>query len=420
MIEIKKTKSLSPVSCREIDARVVLENGAVYLVKTDENGRTWTSLIERDYEFYRMMTAERINRQVESSIIFFYASDRCNLGCAVCYEAGQTHRELTLSEMETLTGRIKNKSIVLMGKEPTCRRDIFNLIRAAKRKNRPILTTNGIKLADYDYVVALKKAGLSIISLTFNGFEDRIYERLNDRPLLDLKMKALENIKKVGIRTTLSISLVRGVNDDQIKRMVDYCLDNRAFVYQLRIRTAQQIGDCPDVEPYTMSEMIDLFAGALDISRDDILKEHLFWQELLKVMGPFAPAKVRAIVRTRLCAYSVTVIRDQNGYSCLGGRLDIDRLRTESKNKLRHIYTFYKTVGPRYIIDYICAVMGIPAGTGDSRRLMVGFRCWPNIYNIDLEENLKCPSQYYKRGKFMPFCYSNIIEARVGSGREFC
>lgn len=415
MLEIKKTKSLSPVSCRVIDARVVLEEGRVFLVKQDEDGRTYKTLIEQDYEFYRRMTAESPAEQVEPSIIFLYASDRCNLNCSVCFEKGQSHPEISLDEMERLCRRLRHKSIVLMGKEPTCRPDLFAMIRQAGRHSRVILTTNGIKLADYDYVAGLKRAGLSIISLTFYGFDDNIYQRLNNRPLAALKLKALENIKKVGLRTTLSISLIRGLNDDQIKKMVDYCFDNRSFIYQLRIRTAQKIGACPEVAPFTMSELLGLFAESLHIPLADILKEHLFWKEVLGAMGPLAPPKVLAIVRTRLCAYSVTIMRDKNGYTCLGSHLPVDQLKNGKWRTVSRMAAFLKTVGPAYLADYICAVMGIPAfQSGKSRCLMVGFRCWPNIGNIDLCENRKCPSVYYKHGQLIPFCYSNIIEAARG------
>lgn len=414
-MEIKKTKSLSPVSGRVIDASVVLDDGRVYLVKQDENGTVYKSLIEQDYEFYRMMTADTVTEQVKSSVIFLYVSDRCNLNCPICYESGQHHQELSLAEMATLSKQLKNKSLVIMGKEPTCHENVFEFIKLAKRKNRPMLVTNGIKLADYDYAARLKQAGLSIITLTFNGFDDKIHEALSGRPLLDIKLKALSNIKKTGLRTTISTSLTRGVNDNQIKRLTDFCFENRSFISQLRLRTAQKVGACVDVEPFTMSELLNLFSDALDIPREDIIKEHLFWKDFIKELGPLAPPKVQAIIRARLCAFSITVIRNKNKYSCLGSYVDIEKLKNARFKKVRYLYKFLRTLGPRYITEYIWALMDIPFKPGNADHLMVGFRCWPNIYNIDLQENRKCPSMQYKHGEFIPFCYSNIIEARSQS-----
>ena len=48
---IRKTKSLSPLTCGLVDADVVLDNGKVFLVKKDEQGKEYKSLIEKDYEY---------------------------------------------------------------------------------------------------------------------------------------------------------------------------------------------------------------------------------------------------------------------------------------------------------------------------------------------------------------------------------
>jgi hypothetical protein len=48
---------------------------------------------------------------------------------------------------------------------------------------------------------------------------------------------------------------------------------------------------------------------------------------------------------------------------------------------------------------------------------MVILRCWPNIYTIDLEENKKCLSTFFKDGSFKPFCYSNIMAGKQALDR---
>ena len=37
---------------------------------------------------------------------------------------------------------------------------------------------------------------------------------------------------------------------------------------------------------------------------------------------------------------------------------------------------------------------------------------WPNIYSIDLNENKKCTTLYFKNNVWKPFCYSLIMEMR--------
>jgi 7,8-dihydro-6-hydroxymethylpterin dimethyltransferase len=252
---IKKTKSLSPLTNEEIDAEVVVENGKVYLKKQDENGKQYKTLVDPDYDFYTMMTANRYATQVDPNAILMYVSNRCNLNCPLCYEGGIVADEPSLDEIKTVLSNYKLKSVPLLGKEPTLRDDIFEMIKIANKDNYCTLLTNGLKLADYDYVVKLKEAGLTSIMFSFNGFDDKIYKEINGRPLLDIKLKALDNIKKVGgIKVTLSATFARGTNESEIQKIFNYCFENQSFIRQVRFRTASPVGAHLEVEPFCMSE----------------------------------------------------------------------------------------------------------------------------------------------------------------------
>ncbi len=51
-----------------------------------------------------------------------------------------------------------------------------------------------------------------------------------------------------------------------------------------------------------------------------------------------------------------------------------------------------------------------PFAPRDGNILLVGIRSWPNIYNLDLHENRKCTTGYYKGGRCVPFCLHNILD----------
>ncbi len=408
-LTLKHTKSLSPITCKEVDAKVVLEDGKVILEKKDEQGKEYKSLIEKDYDYYQRMAKERIPMQVSPNALFLYISAKCNLNCAVCYEYGNTYEEPSKRDIERLLERFKGKVVVLMGREPTCREDLFEIIKIAAKKNRVCLLTNGLKLVDYDYVRRLKEAGLDSVTLSFNSFDDDVYIKMNGRPLLDQKLKALENIKRVGIKTVLSATLARETNEEEIKKLCDYVYDNRSFIYEFRIRAATIIGRHLDIEPFCMTELMEMVAKSLGLEKDDILKEQTFWAEFLKEIKYFVPEQVRTFVRTRLCSFSFHVTREGGKYSCLGSHVDMDALKKTKFKKTRLIYNLIKGYSLRYILQNLCFVLKIPFKFDEANSIMVVLRCWPNVYNIDLEENRKCPSQYYKDGGFVPFCYSNIL-----------
>ncbi len=405
---IKRTTSLSPLSCQEIEAEVVLEDNKVYLLKRDEQGTLYKTLVEKDPEFYRFLTRNKAHKQCPPSIIVMYISSRCNLDCPVCYEYAAGLKEPSLKEIERLLSGFKKKAISLLGREPTCRDDLCEIIKIANRHNTAILSTNGIKLADYDYALKLKKSGLKNIFFSFNGFDDLIYERMNGRRLLDYKLRALENIKKLGIRTIISATIARGVNDNQVSKLCRYCFDNASFVTELRLRSITPIGKHLGIEPYCMSEMADLAGKALGVGREELIRENLFWEEFIKTTRSFIPRHLHNFFKSRLCSVRFH-IKDNNGFSPLGRDIDIERIKRSRLKIHLLVYYLFRNFGIGYIIDKLCQFVSLPAWIKSKKVLGICLRCWPNINNIDLEENKKCGSIYYREGKSVPFCYSNII-----------
>jgi hypothetical protein len=412
---IKKTRSLSPITYEEVDAEIFHEDGKVFLEKQDEEGNTYKSLVEQDADFYRLMTKDEVSSQVPSHAIDLYVSERCNLSCPLCYEDVGGKKGLSLTEIEEVLRDVKGKVIVLMGREPTCREELPEIIKIASKQNRTNLLTNGIKLADHDYLLTLKRAGLDNITFSFNGFDDEIYRKLNGKPLLDVKLRALENIKKAGIPTVLSATFAKGVNDDQVRRMCDYCFENQSFIYELRIRSAMPVGrHIEQVEPFCMSEMVDLVASSLGIQREDILREYDFWQQVVQEAKRFpVPTVIRRFVRTRLCSLNFHVKRKEGTYSCLGKHVDADAVKRARFKEPYVAYSMLKAYGPQYILKSLSVLFKLPYSGRGNDTMMIVLRIWPSVHNVDMAEMKKCATEYYKGGKCLPFCYANIIEGKA-------
>lgn len=414
---LRKTKSLSPATLKEIDAQVILEDGVVYLQKQDEEGTLYKTRIEGDAGFYQQMVSETVSEQVPPNCLFLYVSSKCNLNCPICYEDKNTANDLSLDEIETILKGSKNQLIALIGREPTCREDFPEIVKLASKHNRACLNTNGLKLADYDYVRTLKEAGLDTISLSFNGFDDEIYKKMKGRPLLDIMLKALENIKKAGIKTVISLTLAKGVNENQIRQICDYCFDNRDFIYELRVRSVSPVGRHIDVDSYCISDMFDLMAKELRISKEDIVNQQAFWHECIKELDWIIPFSVKTFYRKRVCASSFH-LRKNGSYSILAGDFNLESFRKSKFKKIRLVYHMIKSYGLSYIFQNICLLFKLPLKFEDPHNMLVVLRSWPNLLNIDLEENKKCSSQYYKHGKFLPFCLRNIIGGNSSSPEQ--
>jgi uncharacterized radical SAM superfamily Fe-S cluster-containing enzyme len=410
---LSKTTSLSPETFEKIDAEVVYEDGAVYLTKTDEKGQFHKALIEKDLNFYKSQASHRVKEQVEARHLQLYVSSKCNLSCPLCYENVLDKEEISFEEIERIAREYKNKQIILMGREPTLRKDVMDIIRVLSKQNRVTLLTNGIKLTDYEYTRKLKEAGLDQIMFGFNGFDDEVYRQMNGKPLLDIKLKALDTIKRVGIKTLISITLAKGINDKELRQVCDYCIENRSFIFQLRVRTATDLGrHIEDVSSYCMSDMIKLFADQLNLRYEDILNEQAFWNYLADELGYLFPANaLTTLLKNRICSFTFTLFKDRKdgSYRTLGSSINIEAIRSAKHKKPIIIYNLLKAFGARGVAQNVFRMLQIPASPlGEMNHLMVFVRCWPNVYNIDLEENKKCPSLYFRNGEYLPFCYANI------------
>jgi MoaA/NifB/PqqE/SkfB family radical SAM enzyme len=249
--------SFCPSCSRVIPSKIVIKDGCSYLIKrcTFENIE-FESLLEKvNLPFWKNENLKywphfslRIGQRniTESDVVNFQdiqnvyllLTSSCNSNCSMCFDR---HR-IPTGEMSVdfIKGRLKlfkNKQIYLSGGEPTLREDLPEIIElVTKSGNIPVLLTNGLKLSDAAYLKKLKRIGLGFIYLSFDGFKEEIYERMRGGKFeYKLKLQALENIKQEKMRTVITTTLVKGINDDQVKDLVDYAKKHN-FISEISFR----------------------------------------------------------------------------------------------------------------------------------------------------------------------------------------
>jgi uncharacterized radical SAM superfamily Fe-S cluster-containing enzyme len=236
------TRSLCSVCGAVVDARIVERDGSVYIFKNcPEHGESDLKLFE-DAEFYKQCSTGlgdvpadiagcdatgclTCNRHVDRvKTIMIDATERCNLRCTACFT--NTHTAVKRDpSIDEIVGRLRKwktrPTVLLCGGEPTVREDLPELIRAISALGFVVkAASNGIKLADMEYVRKLKDAGLGWVLFQFDGFSDEIYRVTRGRELLDIKEKALANLKEAGIKVCLAFMVVKGLNDGEIGRVL--------------------------------------------------------------------------------------------------------------------------------------------------------------------------------------------------------
>ena len=168
-----------------------------------------------------------------SCLTILEVTDHCNLACPVCYaDSGPhrpQHRDLATIErmLDAIVANEGEPDVVqISGGEPTTHPQFFEILDAAKR--RPIrhlmLNTNGVRIAKEPGFVerlASHAPGFEVY-LQFDSFERDALMALRGADLRDIREQALERLNRAGLSTTLVVTVARGVNDQEIGKIVDF------------------------------------------------------------------------------------------------------------------------------------------------------------------------------------------------------
>src|SRR3989338_4273719 len=132
-------------------------------------------------------------------------------------------KEPTIEFIKKWVSKIKNIKIGLWGGEVTERKDLSKIIRIiANSGNIPAIYTNGIKLANLGYLKKLKKSGLKIVHIEFEGFDERFYKGFNYSNILQRKVIALNNLEKLGIATAIQSTIIQNKNEKEMSKILNY------------------------------------------------------------------------------------------------------------------------------------------------------------------------------------------------------
>lgn len=276
MSVLKRTRSLCPECLKVVDAEAREEHGEVWLYKACEAHGESKGLVERDVDFYKKaMNPSRVTYEGPLRVMV-PITHRCNLDCAFCYVPNRERPDLTISDLEQRVAGLPPFLLCLTGGEPTLHENLLQMIRHMHRHRNVIsigLVTNGLKLADPDFVQSLERAGLNWMLFSFNGFNDEMYMDTNKKPLLEIKLKALENLKRSRMEVALSPTIVRGLNEDELERMIDFIMDNDQAFFQLRVRSAAQVGTYTATDSLCTSELIELFGRVFGLGKDHFIDD---------------------------------------------------------------------------------------------------------------------------------------------------
>jgi 7,8-dihydro-6-hydroxymethylpterin dimethyltransferase len=165
-------------------------------------------------------------------------TNRCNMMCFPCFmDANQTGfvHELGWEDITRILDNAislkphRQLSVQLSGGEPTLSPHFLDAIRYARKVgyNSVQAASNGIAFAkDPAFAQAAAEAGLRYVYLQFDGIGNAANAHRRVANLFDVKMQAIENLWNAGVDIVPVITIINGVNNEQVGRIIEFALDN--------------------------------------------------------------------------------------------------------------------------------------------------------------------------------------------------
>jgi uncharacterized radical SAM superfamily Fe-S cluster-containing enzyme len=252
------TQSLCPECLALVPAKIVSKDGRVYFRKTCPTHGPREDFVCSDVRWYDRMEFSLPGKvppvfgaepqkgcpydcglctehEQHTCVGLVELTTSCNLRCPMCYaSSGPGGAHLSFDEAKRSIDRLvkvegRAEVLQLSGGEPTLHPEFLRVLDYAVDQAIDIvmINTNGLRFAhDAEFVAAVARHRRRIeVYLQFDGLSDGTYVALRGEPLAETKLRAVEALGRLGIRTTLVTTLQAGVNEDEIGAVVRFGLE---------------------------------------------------------------------------------------------------------------------------------------------------------------------------------------------------
>src|SRR6186997_1178221 len=241
----------------EIKAQIIERDGKIVMIKDCPIHGHFEDVMAMDPAFFKHLEEsfpgsdirshadEKLHNHGSSTIKYGRGSvltidltNRCNMMCDPCFmdanQVGFVH-ELSWEEIKTMLDNAitlkpkRQMSVQFSGGEPTMSPYFLDAVRYAKKVgyNSVQAATNGIEFAkSKEFARAAFDAGLRYAYLQFDGIGNAANSHRLVGNLFDVKLRAIENLWKSGVDIVPVTTIVNGVNNEQVGRIIQFALDN--------------------------------------------------------------------------------------------------------------------------------------------------------------------------------------------------
>jgi len=241
----------------EIKATIIEREGKIMMVKQCPKHGLFEDVMSVDTEFsqhleevfpgrdIRAHNDEKLHNHGSStvkygrgSVLTIDLTNRCNMMCDPCFmdanQVGFVH-ELTWEEIKQMLDNAitikprRQMSVQFSGGEPTLSPYFLDAVRYAREVgyNSVQAATNGIEFAkSFEFAQQAADAGLRYAYLQFDGIGNAANAHRKVGNLFDVKLKAIDNLHRAGVEIVPVVTIVNGINNEQVGRIIQFALDN--------------------------------------------------------------------------------------------------------------------------------------------------------------------------------------------------
>ncbi|MBA3271718.1 MAG: radical SAM protein [Acidobacteria bacterium] len=289
----KPLESLLNEKVGEIKATILEKDGKIVMVKDCPVHGHFEDTMAIDTAFFKHLEEVFPGRDIQAhndeklhnhgsstvkygrgSVLTVDLTNRCNMMCDPCFmdanQVGFVH-ELSWEDIKTVLDNAitikprRQMSVQFSGGEPTLSPYFLDAVRYARKVgyNSVQAATNGIEFAkSLDFAKAAAEAGLRYAYLQFDGIGNAANSHRRVGNLFDVKLRAIENLHAAGVDIVPVITIVNGVNNEQVGRVVEFALDNPKKISLLSFQPVSFTGRDEEVTPerraaqrYTLSHL---------------------------------------------------------------------------------------------------------------------------------------------------------------------
>ena len=306
----------------EIKAQIVEEDGRILMKKDCPKHGHFEDVMSTDPVFFKrlekmypgrdfVIPKDGLHEHGTSSIKYgrgavltIDLTNRCNMMCNPCFmdanQVGYVH-ELEWDEVQKLLDDAasirprRQLSVQFSGGEPTLSPHFLEAIRYARKLGYFSVqcATNGIRFAqDESFAKAAAEAGLRFAYLQFDGVGNEHNQHRKVGNLYDVKLAAVENLHKHGIDVTLVVTIINGVNNDQVGDIIKFGIQNIDKVTAVAFQPVSFTGRDEDIDDETRArQRYTLSHLAHDVKAQAGIGEPMRDWYPLSASGPFSDLK---------------------------------------------------------------------------------------------------------------------------------